>query len=76
GEQQRVAIARALVMQPRIILADEPTGNLDWKTGEEVAELLVTLNRELGRAKVIATPNQRLASRMSAQMEIVGGELI
>ncbi len=76
GEQQRVAIARALVMQPRIILADEPTGNLDWKTGEEVAELLVTLNRELGLAMVIATHNQRLASRMSAQMEIVGGELI
>lgn len=76
GEQQRVAIARALVMQPRIILADEPTGNLDWKTGEEVAELLVKLNEEIGTAMVVATHNQRLASRMSLQMEIVGGELI
>ena len=76
GEQQRVAIARALIMQPRLILADEPTGNLDWKTGEEVAELLVSLNRKIGMAMVVATHNQRLASRMSAQMEIVGGELI
>jgi len=76
GEQQRVAIARALIMQPRLILADEPTGNLDWKTGEEVAELLVKLNKDIGMAMVVATHNQRLASRMSAQMEIVGGELI
>jgi lipoprotein-releasing system ATP-binding protein len=76
GEQQRVAIARALVMKPRLILADEPTGNLDWKTGEEVADLLVTLNREIGMSMVVATHNQRLASRMSAQMEIVGGKLI
>jgi len=76
GEQQRVAIARALIMQPRLILADEPTGNLDWKTGEEVAELLVELNKDIGMAMVVATHNQRLASRMSAQMEIVGGELI
>jgi lipoprotein-releasing system ATP-binding protein len=76
GEQQRVAIARALVMKPRLILADEPTGNLDWKTGEEVADLLVTLNREIGMSMVVATHNQRLASRMSAQMEIVGGRLI
>jgi lipoprotein-releasing system ATP-binding protein len=76
GEQQRVAIARALIMKPRLILADEPTGNLDWKTGEEVADLLAKLNREIGTAMVIATHNQRLASRMSAQREIVGGELI
>jgi len=76
GEQQRVAIARALIMKPRLILADEPTGNLDWKTGQEIAELLVRLNREIGMAMVIATHNQRLASRMSAQMEILGGKLI
>jgi lipoprotein-releasing system ATP-binding protein len=76
GEQQRVAIARALVMKPRLILADEPTGNLDWKTGEEVADLLAKLNREIGMTMVVATHNQRLASRMSAQREIVGGELI
>jgi lipoprotein-releasing system ATP-binding protein len=76
GEQQRVAIARALIMKPRLILADEPTGNLDWKTGEEVADLLAKLNREIGTAMVVATHNQRLAARMSAQREIVGGELI
>ncbi|MFZ0450450.1 MAG: ABC transporter ATP-binding protein [Desulfatiglandaceae bacterium] len=76
GEQQRVAIARALVMEPRLILADEPTGNLDWKTGQEIAELLLRLNKEIGMAMVIATHNQRLASRMSAQMEIIGGKLI
>jgi lipoprotein-releasing system ATP-binding protein len=76
GEQQRVAIARALIMKPRLILADEPTGNLDWKTGEEIADLLARLNREIGTAMVVATHNQRLASRMSAQREIVGGELI
>jgi lipoprotein-releasing system ATP-binding protein len=76
GEQQRVAIARALIMKPRLILADEPTGNLDWKTGEEIADLLAQLNREIGTAMVVATHNQRLASRMSAQREIVGGELI
>jgi lipoprotein-releasing system ATP-binding protein len=76
GEQQRVAIARALVMKPRLILADEPTGNLDWKTGQEIAELLLRLNKEIGMAMVIATHNQRLASRMSAQMEIIGGKLI
>jgi len=76
GEQQRVAIARALVMKPRLILADEPTGNLDWKTGQEIAELLVRLNKEIGMAMVIATHNTQLASRMSAQMEIVGGKLI
>ncbi|MBW2096830.1 MAG: ABC transporter ATP-binding protein, partial [Deltaproteobacteria bacterium] len=51
-------------------------GNLDWKTGEEVAELLVKLNKDIGMAMVVATHNQRLASKMSAQMEIVGGELI
>ena len=76
GEQQRVAIARALIMKPLLILADEPTGNLDWKTGQEIAELLVRLNEEIGMAMVIATHNQQLASRMSAQMEIVGGKLV
>lgn len=75
GEQQRVAIARSLIMRPRLILADEPTGNLDWLTGEEVAELLLRLNREEGVAIVIATHNHRLAEKMSNQMEIAGGEI-
>jgi lipoprotein-releasing system ATP-binding protein len=76
GEQQRVAIARALVMTPRLILADEPTGNLDWKTGEEVADLLLDLNKKEGVAMIIATHNHRLASKMSRQMEIVGGKIL
>ena len=75
GEQQRVAIARALVMSPQLILADEPTGNLDWSTGREIADLLVRLSIEESVAMVVATHNQRLAARMSRQMEIIGGEI-
>jgi len=75
GEQQRVAIARALIMRPKLILADEPTGNLDWFTAHEVADLLLTLNEEEKLAMVVATHNQSLARRMSRQMEIVGGEI-
>lgn len=75
GEQQRVAIARALVMKPDIILADEPTGSLDWWTGEEVAELLLALSSDQGVAMVVATHNERLAQKMSRKMEIVGGRL-
>jgi len=73
GEQQRVAIARALIMKPRLILADEPTGNLDWLTGREIADLLIRLNNEEHVAMVIATHNQRLAEKMSRQKEMVGG---
>jgi lipoprotein-releasing system ATP-binding protein len=75
GEQQRVAIARALIMKPKLLLADEPTGNLDNRTGEEIAELLLKLNQEKGLAMVIATHNQRLAKKMSRQMEIMDGHL-
>ena len=75
GEQQRVAIARALIMGPRIILGDEPTGNLDWATGQEIADLLVSLSREEGVALVVATHNQRLAERMSEIMELVDGRI-
>ena len=75
GEQQRVAIARALVMRPKIILADEPTGNLDWSTGEEIAELLLELIREQGVAMVIATHNKMFADMMSLTMEIVDGKI-
>ncbi|MEE4351605.1 MAG: ABC transporter ATP-binding protein [Desulfatiglans sp.] len=73
GEQQRVAIARAIVMKPRLILADEPTGNLDWLTGHEIADLLLRLNKEEDVAMVIATHNHKLAEKMSRQMEIVNG---
>jgi lipoprotein-releasing system ATP-binding protein len=75
GEQQRVAIARALIMNPRLILGDEPTGNLDWATGEEIAELLFRLNREAGVAMVIATHNQKLAEKMSKKMELINGRI-
>ncbi|MCP4575783.1 MAG: ABC transporter ATP-binding protein [Deltaproteobacteria bacterium] len=75
GEQQRVAIARALIMKPRLILGDEPTGNLDWATGEEIAELLFRLNRESKVAMVIATHNQKLAEKMSKKMELIDGRI-
>jgi len=75
GEQQRVAIARALIMNPKLILADEPTGNLDWSTGQEIADLLLQLNREEKIAIVIATHNERLAGKMFKQMEIVDGQI-
>lgn len=75
GEQQRVAIARALVMRPKLILADEPTGNLDWSTGQEVADLLLQLNREEGVAMVVATHNERLSEKMSRRMEIFDGRI-
>ena len=75
GEQQRVAIARSLTMRPKLILADEPTGNLDWVTGQEIADLMLRLNREEGVAMVIATHNSRLAERMSRHMEIVDGRI-
>lgn len=75
GEQQRVAIARALIMGPKLLIADEPTGNLDRITGEDIADLLLRLNSERGLAIVIATHNQRLAAKMSKQMEIVDGRI-
>jgi lipoprotein-releasing system ATP-binding protein len=75
GEQQRVAIARAMVMKPKIILADEPTGNLDWLTARDIADLLFRLNKEEGVALVIVTHNQGLASKMLIQMELDGGQI-
>ena len=75
GEQQRVAIARALIMRPKLLLADEPTGNLDTATGEGIIELLLKLNRDEGLAMVIATHNQRFAERMSHQLELMDGRI-
>jgi lipoprotein-releasing system ATP-binding protein len=75
GEQQRVAIARALVMKPSLLLADEPTGNLDAATGEGIVDLLLQLNAEEALTMVIATHNQRLAERMRKQVEITDGRL-
>jgi lipoprotein-releasing system ATP-binding protein len=73
GEQQRVAIARALIMGPKLLLADEPTGNLDKTTGEEITDLLLELNKSTGLALVIATHNLELAHQMSQQLRLVDG---
>jgi lipoprotein-releasing system ATP-binding protein len=76
GEQQRVAIARALIMRPKLLLADEPTGNLDRITGEGIMDLLLRLNSEESLALVMATHNQHFAEMMSRQMEIVDGRIL
>ena len=75
GEQQRVALARALVLNPLILFADEPTGNLDKKNSEQIHELLLELNREMGMALVVVTHNMELAHLMARQATIVDGRL-
>jgi len=75
GMQQRVAIARALSLSPRLVLADEPTGNLDTKSADEVFELLREFNRDMKSACLIVTHDQRLAQRCDRQVEIIDGRL-
>ncbi|MBP8645701.1 MAG: ABC transporter ATP-binding protein [Syntrophobacteraceae bacterium] len=75
GEQQRVAVARALLLRPRLFLADEPSGNLDSRTGRKLHELLVSLNEELGLTMVIVTHNPELASMMHRTLRLVDGQL-
>jgi len=75
GEQQRVAIARALAMGPKVVLADEPTGNLDTKTGEAAYELLRTLNRERGLTFVMVTHNEGLARRSDRIVSMLDGRI-
>ncbi len=75
GEQQRVAVARAVMRRPRLLLADEPTGNLDPATGERVHELLLELNEESGSTLVVATHNTRLAAAMQRTLRLAGGRL-
>lgn len=75
GEQQRVAIARALVSQPALLLADEPTGNLDAKTGEEVLQLLLRLARERGAACLLATHSSTVAKQCDSTFILQNGEL-
>jgi len=76
GEQQRVAIARALVSEPKIIFADEPTGNLDGETAREIEQLLFQLNRELGTTLVLVTHDRKLAQQCQRHFELLNGELI
>jgi len=76
GEQQRVALARALMLKPRLLLADEPTGNLDEATGEGIHQLLVELNQRLGIAAIVVTHNPRLAERMPRRLRLAEGLVI
>lgn len=75
GEQQRVAIARAFAVDPQVLFADEPTGNLDTRTGEAITELLMTLNREQGTTLVMVTHDQQLAERCQRHFVIEAGVL-
>ena len=76
GEQQRVALARALVMEPRLLLADEPTGNLDSRTGAAIHELVVELNRERGMTMIVVTHNENLAMRLGRRLRMVEGRIV
>ena len=76
GEQQRVSLARAFAGQPRILFADEPTGNLDVETSEKIVELLFELNREAGTTLVIVTHNPELADRTQRILRLAGGKIV
>ncbi|MDA8752559.1 ABC transporter ATP-binding protein [Halieaceae bacterium] len=76
GEQQRVAIARAFAATPRILFADEPTGNLDTVTGSRIIDLLFELNREEGTTLVLVTHDQKLADRCERRLTLEAGELV
>lgn len=76
GEQQRVAVARAVIMEPEVILADEPTGNLDTETGRKVEDLLMNLNRQRNITLVVVTHNRSLAKRMSRSVGLKDGKVL
>jgi lipoprotein-releasing system ATP-binding protein len=73
GEQQRVALARALLLGPRLLLGDEPTGNLDTKTSREMHELFFELNREMGMTLLLVTHNDELAAQTNRRLRMVDG---
>lgn len=76
GEQQRAAIARALMMQPKLILADEPTGNLDTRTGKEILDLIVSLNKQKNITVVIVTHERTVVARTKRKIRLRDGKLI
>jgi putative ABC transport system ATP-binding protein len=76
GEQQRVALARGFVMRPAVLLADEPTGSLDFATGETVMALMFELNREAGTTLVLVTHDRGIAERCDRQLRIEAGRLV
>jgi lipoprotein-releasing system ATP-binding protein len=75
GEQQRVAVARALILEPKVVLADEPTGNLDAATGEDLFNILINLNKEKGVTFIIVTHNESLSSRCHRVLRMVDGRI-
>jgi len=75
GEQQRVALARAFAAEPDVLFADEPTGNLDRQTGDKIADLLFSLNREHGTTLILGTPDRLLAARCDPRLRLVDGQL-
>ena len=76
GEQQRVAVARSLILEPDVLLADEPTGNLDRETGEGVYRLIEQLNKERGITTIIVTHNEDIASRLPRRVRLVDGRVV
>lgn len=75
GEQQRVAVARAVILQPKVILADEPTGSLDFRIGQEVQDILFELNEQKGIALIVATHNREFAEKIGKQAQLREGQL-
>jgi lipoprotein-releasing system ATP-binding protein len=76
GEQQRVALARALMLSPRLLLGDEPTGNLDTKTGQAMHDLFFELNQELGMTLLLVTHNNELAGRAYRRLRMIDGQVV
>jgi lipoprotein-releasing system ATP-binding protein len=76
GEQQRVAVARAVILKPKLVLADEPTGSLDLRIGEEVQELLFQLNEQNGIALIVATHNREFAEKIGRRIELKEGRIV